>query len=292
MSGMAIVTSMDENLRDVRALIGRYIERTVLQKLTDDPASLVASGKMLRSRLIFNVGPAAGVPHTTLVHAAAAVEMVHGASLLHDDVIDGGYLRRGAPTFWVERGIPGAILIGDMLLFKAVEVMCDAENGRLVPLLVKLTGEVCDAESEQELLLRGKAPSWDNVVNIARRKTGALFAFAAGACAGANTALKSTLVESGYAVGTAYQLADDILDANGTEDVSGKSLGSDEARGKTAVGALSVREQVGAVSYIDTLCRQAEGALLGYPAIHEAWRCFMDADMRPALRKHVAVPAK
>lgn len=289
---MANVTSMDEDLRDVRALIGRYIERTVLQKLTDDPASLVASGKMLRSRLIFKVGPAAGIPRATLLHAAAAVEMVHGASLLHDDVIDGGYLRRGAPTFWVERGIPGAILIGDMLLFKSVEVMCDVEDGRLVPLLVKLTGEVCDAESEQELLLRGKAPSWDNVVNIARRKTGALFAFAAGACAGADATLKSTLVESGYAVGTAYQLADDILDANGTEDVSGKSLGSDEARGKTAVGTLSVREQTGAVNYIDTLCQQAEDALLSYPAIHDAWRGFMATDMRPALRKHIAVPAK
>lgn len=291
-SGMANVTSMDEDLRDVRALIGRYIERTVLQKLTDDPASLVASGKMLRSRLIFKVGPAAGIPRATLLHAAAAVEMVHGASLLHDDVIDGGYLRRGAPTFWVERGIPGAILIGDMLLFKSVEVMCDVEDGRLVPLLVKLTGEVCDAESEQELLLRGKAPSWDNVVNIARRKTGALFAFAAGACAGANATLKSTLVESGYAVGTAYQLADDILDANGTEDVSGKSLGSDEARGKTAVGTLSLAEQSGAIGYIDQLCQQAEDALHAYPAIQSAWRAFMDADMRPALRKHIAVQAK
>lgn len=285
-------TSIDDGLRDVRALIGRAIERTVLSKLTDEPATLVASGKMLRSRLIFNIGQATRVPYATLLHAAAAVEMVHGASLLHDDVIDGGYLRRGVPTFWVERGISGAILVGDMLLFKAVELMCEVENGRLTPLLVRLTGEVCDAESEQELLLRGKAPNWDNCVSIARRKTGALFAFAAGACAGNDPVLLSTLVESGYAVGTAYQLADDILDVNGSEEASGKSLGSDEARGKTTVGALSPQQQTEAVAYIDSLCQQAEDALQNWPAIQQAWRAFMNVDMRPALRKHLAVPAK
>lgn len=284
--------SIETGLRDVRELVGRALARTVLGKLTNDPATVVGSGKMLRSRLIFHVGPSAGVAHETLVHASAAVEMVHGASLLHDDVIDGGYLRRGAPTFWVERGISGAILVGDMLLFKAVELMCEVENARLTPLLVRLTGEVCDAESEQELILRGKSANWDNCVSIARRKTGALFAFAAGACGGNDPALTATLVESGYAVGTAYQLADDILDANGTEDVSGKSLGSDEARGKTAVGALSPQEQTEAVAYIDNLCQQAEDALQNWPAVQQAWRNFMTADMRPALRKHLAVPAK
>ncbi len=290
--GMSKATSIENDLRDVRALIGRAIERTVLSKLTADPAALVANGKMLRSRLIFNLGPAARVPRETLLHAAAALEMVHGASLLHDDVIDGGYLRRGVPTFWVEKGISGAILVGDMLLFKAVELMCEVEEGRLTPLLVRLTGEVCDAESEQELILRGKAPSWDNCVNIARRKTGALFAFAAGACAGNDATLLATLIESGYAVGTAYQLADDILDTSGNEELSGKSLGSDEARGKTAVGALSQQEQADAVAYIEHLCQHAEDALKPWPAVQQAWISFMNVDMRPALRKHTAIPSK
>ena len=290
--GTTSATSIDAGLHDVRSLIAKALERTSLSRLNADPAGLVANGKMLRSRLIFHVGPAAHVPHTTLVHAAAAVELVHGASLLHDDVIDGGYLRRGSPTFWVERGISGAILVGDMLLFKAVELMCEVESGRLTPLLVKLTGEVCDAESEQELLLRGNAPSWDNCVSIARRKTGALFAFAAGACGAGDPALTAALVESGYAVGTAYQLADDILDANGTEAESGKTLGSDEARGKTAVGALSAQEQADAIAYVDRLCQQSENALESWPAVRQAWRAFMDADMRPALRKHLTVTAK
>ena len=268
------------------------MSRTVLSRIATSPESLMGQGKMLRSRLIFRVGPAAQVPYRTLVHAAAAVELVHAASLLHDDVIDGGYLRRNAPTFWVEHGISGAILVGDMMLFKAVELACDSGDPRLTHLLVRLTGEVCDAESEQELVLRGKTPSWDNAVSIARRKTGALFAFAAGACGGTDATLAATLTEAGYAVGTAYQLADDILDATGTEQLSGKSMGSDEARGKTTAATLTPAEQADAVQFVEQLCLQAEQALTAWPAMLGAWQSFMNADMRPALRKNLAFAAK
>lgn len=268
------------------------LANTVFTKLGASPAKMLGQGKMLRSRLIHHVGPAGQTPYNTMLHAAASVEMVHAASLLHDDVIDGGYLRRGSPTFWVERGISGAILVGDMMLFKAVEIMCKVEECRLTPLLVRLTGEVCDAESEQELLLRNEMPNWDNAVRIARRKTGALFAFAAGACALRDATLQATLIESGYAIGTAYQLADDILDANGTEESSGKSLGSDEARGKTTAARLDPAKQVEAIAYVEALCAQAEQALDPWPAVHAAWRAFMDADMRPALKRNLAIPAK
>jgi heptaprenyl diphosphate synthase len=284
--------SIDTCLQDVRALMAEALSRTVFSRIASNPENLLGNGKMLRSRLIFRVGPAAHVPHRTLVHAAAAVEMVHAASLLHDDVIDGGYLRRNAPTFWVERGISGAILVGDMMLFKAVELTCEADDARLTPLLVRLTGEVCDAESEQELLLRGKDPNWDNAVRIARRKTGALFAFAAGACGGADATLAATLTEAGYAVGTAYQLADDILDATGTEQDSGKSMGSDEARGKTTAATLSPAEQSEAVLFVEQLCHQADESLAPWPAVLGAWQSFMQADMRPALKKNLAFAAK
>ena len=288
----SVPDSIDTCLRDVRQLMADTMSRTVLSRIASSPENLMGQGKMLRSRLIFHVGPAAQIPYRTLVHAAGAVELVHAASLLHDDVIDGGYLRRNAPTFWVERGISGAILVGDMMLFKAVELTCEAGDPRLTPLLVRLTGEVCDAESEQELVLRGKTPSWDNAVRIARRKTGALFAFAAGACGGTDATLAATLTEAGYAVGTAYQLADDILDATGTEQLSGKSMGSDEARGKTTAATLTPAEQADAVQFVEQLCLQAEQALTAWPAMLGAWQSFMNADMRPALRKNLAFAAK
>ncbi len=280
---------MEERLDGVRRLMADALSRTVLRQLGPEPGALLGSGKMLRSRLIFRVGSAAGVPYNHLLHAAAAVEMVHAASLLHDDVIDGGYLRRGVPTFWVERGIPGAILVGDMMLFKAVELTCEVDTARMTPLLVRLTGEVCDAESEQELVLRGKSTDWEHRVSIARRKTGALFAFAAGACGGTDDTLVATLTEAGYAIGTAYQLADDVLDATGSEADSGKSLGSDEKRGKTTVAtALPPARLSDAASFVEELCRQADASLAPWPAVLTAWQGFMQDDMRPALTKLLA----
>lgn len=280
--------SIEKCLNDVRELMAESLARTVLSRISSAPESLFGNGKMLRSRLIFHVGQAAAIPYRTQLHAAAAVEMVHAASLLHDDVIDGGYLRRGVPTFWVERGISGAILVGDMMLFKAVELTCEVEEARITRLLVKLTGEVCDAESEQELVLRGKPANWDNAISIARRKTGALFAFAAGACGGSDVPLITSLTESGYAIGTAYQLADDILDATGTEQASGKSMGSDEARGKTTAATADPSLKSQALDFVERLCSQAESALMPWPDVARGWQAFMEQDMRPALKKNLS----
>ena len=232
--------SLDAFLDDVRAEMADELSHTTLGKLISDFSSLLGTGKMLRSRMAFRVGPASGIPRDQLVRACAAVEMVHAASLLHDDVIDGGMVRRGAPTFWIERGISGAILLGDLLLFKSLDITGRTRaDGRWTRMLVKCTGEVCEAESEQELVLRGADSTWENCVRIARRKTGALFAFIGYALAGDDPKLQEVLLESGYAVGTAYQLADDVLDATGSEADSGKTLGTDQARSKTTAASAS-----------------------------------------------------
>lgn len=278
---------IDKYLEDVRVLMADSLADTVLRQLSSSCKTLVASGKMLRSRLAFRVGPASDVPHRTLLYSCAAVEMIHAASLLHDDVIDGGYLRRGAPTFWVERGVPGAILVGDLMLFKALEVVSEVEDGRLTRKLIRLTGEVCDAESEQELLLRNKQPTWENCVKIARRKTGALFAFAAYASGGEDETLSAALCEAGYIIGTAYQLADDILDAKGSEAQSGKSHGSDEARNKTTAFTSNTSQIHDPVAYVEDLCRKADALLEPWPSVQEAWRDFMARDMQPALYQNL-----
>ena len=279
-------------LDDVRAVMAGSLRQTVLGHMIDDQRRMLGTGKMLRARLVLKVGPISNVPRDTLLHCAAAVEMIHSASLLHDDVIDGGYLRRNVPTFWVEKGIPGAILVGDLILFKAIDLVCRVENGRLVQRLVQLTGEVCDAESEQELLLRGQPARWDNCVSIARRKTGALFAFAAYACGGSDPVLSETMLEAGYAIGTAYQLADDLLDVSGQDALSGKTLGTDQARAKTTAVTANSNGQMDPVAYVDSLCQQADAALEPWPKIRQGWQAFMAADMRPALAKHMAMAAK
>ncbi len=274
---------VERSLAEVRRLMLDALTRSTLGPILGENPNVLANGKMLRSRLAFRVGPEAGVPHSTLLHTAAAVELIHAASLLHDDVIDGGFLRRGAPAFWVERGVPGAILLGDLLLFKALDLMTELREARFIPMVVKLTGEVCEAESEQELLMRGRPSDWDSCVSIARRKTGALFAFLGYVCGGDDTALSVALRDAGYAVGTAYQLADDILDANGNSESAGKTLGSDEARSKTTAARVLPPDRPDPASFVEELCHSARKQLDRWPAIQRAWDAYMARDLRPVL---------
>lgn len=279
--------SIGVDLDEVRAVMANVIRQTTLSSIISDYKGLMGAGKMLRARVAFRVGPASGVPRSTLVHAGAAVEMIHAASLLHDDVIDGGYLRRNAPTFWVERGVPGAILLGDLLLFKALDLMCSIEDGRLTHVLVRATGEVCEAETEQELILRGNGANWDDCVSIARRKTGALFAFIAYVCGGKDPRLSEALMLAGSKIGTAYQLADDVLDATGDAGDAGKTLGSDEARSKTTA-MTTLNDSIDPVAYIEGLCAEADDVLAPWPQVQRAWREYMATDYRPALDKNLA----
>ncbi len=280
---------IQSHLDKVKNLMMKSLAETPLAFLTRDYSHLFGSGKMLRSRMIFRIGPASRVDSHTLGSAAAAVEMIHSASLLHDDVIDGGYLRRGAPAFWVDRGVSGAILLGDLLLFKAMELVMGLENGRLIPPLVKLTGAMCEAESEQELVLRGTPSRWEDCVRIARLKTGSLFAFAGHACGGTDAVLCEKLQEAGFLIGTAYQLADDILDANGNPDTSDKTLGSDRARLKTTAATALLNSNIpNPASCIDNLLEQAGGSLSAWAHVKQAWDTYLDLDIRPTLHRNLA----
>ena len=266
------------------------LRATPLGQMIEDFGSLLGSGKMLRSRMAYRLEPTSGVPREELVAACAAVEMIHAASLLHDDVIDGGIVRRGSPTFWLERGISGAILLGDLLLFKALHISCNIKDRNdWTSKLVALTGEVCEAESVQELLLRGGPPTWAQCVQIARQKTGALFAFI-GYASGANEpGLQPILTEAGYLIGTSYQLADDILDITGNEEISGKTLGTDRKHNKVTAASVMIASQVDPVHEIKVLCQRAESSLAGWPAVHEAWQRYYDEDIHPTLDAHLAV---
>jgi len=283
-------TLIASRLTAVRGLMASTLEATPLRRIVEDTGTLLGSGKMLRSRLIFRVGEAAQVPEEVLTHAAAAVEMIHGASLLHDDVIDGGYLRRNQSTFWVDRGVPGAILLGDLMLFRALEILGRVESGALVRDLILLTGDVCEAEAEQELVLRGLPPTWENCVRIARRKTGALFAFAGLAAAGPDPGPREALRESGFLAGTAYQLSDDLLDASGNLRVAGKTLGTDEQRLKTTAATAAPTSPVPADHAIVSMCRDAESILKPWPAIQDAWREWACADLYPSIEKNAGIP--
>jgi geranylgeranyl pyrophosphate synthase len=239
---------------------------------------------MLRSRLVYRLGHALGTDAELMVYGSAAVEMIHTASLLHDDVIDGGVLRRGMPTFWVEKGPAGAILLGDLLLFKAIDLICRVADGRYTHDLVKLTGEVCEAESEQELILNGGDSKLEICQSIARRKTGALFAFAALIHGGDDEQREASLKESGYLLGTVYQLADDILDTR-VDPSCGKTLGTDAARGIVSAANLD-EDQL--LAHLETLKNEACRMLDGDEEALNGIRTYIYQDLQPAVDKLLA----
>lgn len=276
---------LEDSLKEVRELMMDCFSSSSLNSLVRDSRNILGSGKMLRSRLIFRIGHATGADHVMLVHAATAVEMIHAASLVHDDVIDEGRIRRGAPAFWVERGVPAAILLGDFLLIKSMDIICRAGMALARP-MVEFASEMCSAESEQELIQRGGRVSWNDYVRVARSKTGSLFAFAGYASAHDNGDMRKALAESGYRVGTAYQLADDILDAVGSPESSGKTLGTDDARKKvTAMNFVNEHEKVDPVHEIEQLCREAADRLDPWPDVRKAWDVYMENDMGPGLNR-------
>ena len=251
----------------VRHVVGDRARRALRTAARLDKADLLLPGKMLRTRLAARL-----VAHhvakgstTTLAAVCAATEMAHTASLCHDDVIDCAALRRAKPTLWRVTSPSGAVLIGDLLLCEAMDLLAETEGGRRLPSFVSKFREVCIAEAEQELEARGRPLDERTCLDIARRKTGPLFAFVCGACGGEDEAFSSALEEAGYRIGTAYQLADDWVDVVGDERITGKTLGTDAQRAKFTLAQTSTGGQSTLHAQIARLCHSALECLEACP---------------------------
>ena len=278
---------LDEGLCEVRSLIKSAIRATSLRSIAGRLGPSISGGKMLRAQLILSVGPAAGAPQTVLYPTAAAVEMLHAASLLHDDVVDGGSKRRGKPAFWVSEGAKAAILMGDLLVSRAAGYVLETLPS-IMPVLITTLQEMCDAEAEQEFLPFPDEGAWARCVSIARRKTGSLFALAACCAAGTDGRLSIALRRAGYAIGTAYQLADDLVDTCSDDALFGKSLGSDARMGKLT--AATARGEAGEdpAPYIERLLCASGQELSSWPAVQDAWARYAHDVMAPVIERFAA----
>ena len=214
--------------------------------------AVLGGGKRLRARLVYAAGRAAGGRPEVLDLGAAAVELIHAFSLVHDDLpaLDDDDLRRGQPSVHVQYGEATAILAGDALLALAFETAADPVlpaplATRWVRSLARATGaagmvggQVVDLAGESTRLPLAELES------LHRRKTGALIEAAAaiGAAAGRLPAeTQAAIGRFARELGLAYQIQDDVLDATGKTSVLGKTQGADEQRGKsTYVSVLGV----------------------------------------------------
>ncbi len=275
----------------VRLLAEGRMLKALSQSTSGIDVKVMMPGKMLRTRLVGRLcaGGRSSVDRTILQAACAATELVHTASLCHDDVVDNSLIRRSLPTLWRTVGSSGAILIGDLLLCEAMTLLMETGGGRLARGFLTKVTEVVEAEAQQELLYRGKEVDVETCVRLARGKTGPLFAFVAGTCGGEDKALCGLLEEAGYRIGTAYQLADDLVDILGTECTAGKTLGTDLIRGKFTLPHIDDAGRRVARESIGELCISAVELLDGYPKAREGVVEFLRHDLCPIMEQTLGV---
>ena len=216
--------------------------------------SVLAPGKRLRPLLVLASSQLFGVARRSALHVAAAIEMVHAYSLIHDDLpaMDNSDLRRGRPTNHKQFDEATAVLAGDGLLTMAFEVLADPDTHGDPGVRAELVGALASAAGPAGMiggqmidLIAEKQPlDIGAITRLQRMKTGALIAFSceAGAIL-AKAAPELRLALRGYAhdLGLAFQIADDLLDVEGSSAETGKPVGADAAAGKaTFVSILGI----------------------------------------------------
>jgi len=257
------VRSLEDSLSEAAAAVDEALESLVPAPEGADGRlpeamrySLFAGGKRLRPFLVLSGADLFEVPRAWSVNTAAAIEMVHTYSLVHDDLpaMDDDDLRRGKPTCHIAFDEATAILVGDSLLTLAFEAVTTpaghpdaAVRAELACALAQAAGADGMAGGQAiDLAAESRTLTLDEVIQLQRLKTGALFGFSceAGAIlAGEDGASRAALRDYAACIGLAFQIADDLLDHEGTEADLGKAVGKDAAAGKaTFVGLLGAEE--------------------------------------------------
>lgn len=235
-----------EDLSSVEALLSNSAASPVAT-IPDMSAYLIsAGGKRLRPLITLAAAYAAGGTGNAPLHSlAAAVEFIHTATLLHDDVVDESDLRRGKKAAKMVWGNSASILVGDFLFARAFTLMVETRSLRILDILSNASCVIAEGEVKQ-LAAIGKADlPIDDYMDIVEAKTAALFE--AAARAGALTVVKEGpesdgLAEYGRRLGRAFQLVDDALDYDGTTSVIGKAVGDDFREGKLTLPVLLARQ--------------------------------------------------
>ena len=205
---------------------------------------LSAGGKRIRPTLGMLVGNMLGAPLEKLINLGAAVELLHTATLVHDELIDGSLLRRGTPTLNARWSPPATVLTGDFLFARAAKLAADTDYLPLMKLFSDTLAIIVNGELTQMFTSRGLI-SRDNYYKRIYAKTASLFEMTSRSAAMVSPASEDTieaLRDFGYQIGMAFQIVDDILDFNGDQAAVGKPLGSDLLNGLVTLPAIYFAE--------------------------------------------------
>jgi geranylgeranyl pyrophosphate synthase len=216
---------------------------------------LVSGGKRVRPTVVLLAGGMLGANRDKLVTLGAAVEMLHTATLVHDDLIDSALLRRGMATLNSKWSPAATVLTGDFLFARAARLASDIENVPLMKKFAETLAVIVNGELTQLFAAHGVV-NRQNYYSRIYAKTASLFEMSTLSAAMLGTddlALQDTLRIYGYEIGMAFQMVDDILDFSGDQSVVGKPLGSDLLQGLVTLPAIFYAEQHPADPDVKTL---------------------------------------
>jgi geranylgeranyl pyrophosphate synthase len=205
---------------------------------------LSSGGKRIRPAVCLLTGQMLGAPRDKLITLAAAVEMLHTATLVHDDLIDGALLRRGMPTLNAHWSPAATILTGDYMFARAAKLAADSDNLPLIKLFAETLATIVNGELTQLFASRGVI-SRENYTKRIYAKTASLFEMTTQASAMVSPAdeeVVEAMRQYGYHLGMAFQIVDDILDFTGEQEAVGKPVGSDLLQGLVTLPAIYYAE--------------------------------------------------
>ena len=234
----ALVSLCDPDMVDINALITERMQSEVAVIPALAAHLIAAGGKRLRPLLCVAAARLCGTENTHHHNLSAAVEFIHTATLLHDDVVDSSQLRRGKVAAHLIWGAPSSVLVGDFLFARAFELMVETGSLRALDILSKASAVITQGEVLQLMKAFDLNLSQDDYIEIISSKTAALFAAASesGAVAsGASEEKIQALRSYGMNLGLAFQIQDDILDYQGSAADLGKNAGDDFAEGKSTL---------------------------------------------------------
>ena len=241
---LELKTLLSEKLHKVESLIQEKLksEVSLIQRMSDH--HLESGGKRLRALLTLESARLTGYKEDKRdINLAACVELIHSATLLHDDVIDESELRRGVKTTNSVWGNQSSILVGDYLLSRCFEMMVEDGDLEVLKLLSSTSSKIAQGEVLQ-LQHRGEADLLEETyIDIINLKTASLFSAATktGAClSGSNEKEKKALESYGRNLGLAFQIADDALDFYAKEKLFGKEIGKDFFEGKVTLPMIII----------------------------------------------------
>jgi octaprenyl-diphosphate synthase len=205
----------------------------------------IGGGKRLRPALLLLSSRLFGYQGRGAIRLGAVVEIIHTATLVHDDIIDEADTRRGRPAANTQWGNSKCVLAGDWLYMQAFKIAVRERNFRILDTLIELTQQMVEGELLQMEKL-GKLISLDEHFDLIYRKTACLFSVCmrmGAILGGATPAQEESLAQYGHDLGMAFQIVDDVLDLTAAEEVLGKPVASDLREGKVTMPVIHALER-------------------------------------------------